>query len=369
MNASERRKAMKNEMKQRQEESHSRKDDSGKFKKIFLESLKKDDFWKSTEGDHSIDIIPYIAGANNPHVKEGKAAYILDVWVHRKVGVNEDDFICLSRTYNDPCPICEYQNELRKQAKNSDDPESFDEEIKELNPTRRAIYNISSHDKKDDPDDVKIWDVSHYLFEKELLEAAKKKRGGGFVLFADPDEGKIVSFRQVGEKKQMTFKAFEFEDRNEVIPDELLEKAQCLDMLIHIPSYEEVQTAFQGRAVEEETKVREEVKETRSSRRESTEDKHYKLDKDTKLDKVKEEVKKNEPEDVKDPNTCPADHEFGSDNNKFDECEKCDCFDECGDEFRRLRKASRGGGEKKEEVKKEEPASAPPTARTRRRPA
>lgn len=365
MKASDRRKAMKDEMRQRQEESNSRKDDSGKFRKIYIEGvLKKSDFWKSTEGEHSIDIIPYIAGANNPHVKEGKPAYILDVWVHRKVGLNEDDFICLNKTYNEPCPICEYQAELMKQRKRSDDPESFDDEIKALNPTRRAIYNVSSHDKKDDPDELKVWDISHFLFEKELLEAAKKKRGGGFVLFADPDDGKIISFRQVGEKQQMTFKAFEFEDREDVISDEMLEKARCLEELITIPSYEEVKKAFLSSSPDapEDEPVRETRSRREAPKEEPKEERRDKLDKETKLEPKKEEVKP-EPEDVRDPNVCPYDYEFGSDNNKFDECESCDCFDECSDEFRRLRRASREV--KKEEPKKEE--APPPAPRTRRR--
>lgn len=366
MSAADRRKAMKREMRQRQEESVSRKDDSGKFKKIYVEGLKKDDFWKSEEGEHSLDIIPYIAGANNPHVKEGKPAYILDVFVHRKIGVNEDDYICLSRTYNEDCPICEYQNELRKAAKNSDDPESYDEEIKSLNPTRRAIYNVRSWDKKDDPDDVKIFDVSHFLFEKELLEAAKKKRGGGFVLFADPDEGKIVSFRQVGKLQAMTFKAFEFEERKEVIPDEILDKSRCLDELIHIPTYEEVMRAFAGRGEVEEVK---EERSARSHKEPDPEpepekpkggDRRYKLDEDKKMP-----PKKEEPEDVPEPgDECPYEYIFGSDNNKFDECEGCDCFDECGDKFRELRAAARAKREApapKEEPKEEK--SNPPRRR------
>jgi hypothetical protein len=360
--AAERRKAMKSEMAQRQAEGYSRKDDSGKFKKIYVEGLKKDDFWKCDENDHSIDILPYIAGANNPHVKEGKPAYILDVWVHRKVGVNEDDYICLSRTYNEPCPICEYQNELRKTAKNSNDPESYDDEIKALSPTRRAIYNLRSWDKKDDPDQAKVWDVSHFLFEKELLENAKKKRGGGFVLFADPDEGKIVSFRAVGKDMARKYTAFEFEDRSEVISDEMLDKSRCLDELIRIPTYEEVQKAFAGR--EEEVEERAEARETRTRRPDV--EKHYKLEEDKKM------PPKKEPEDVPEPEEiegCPFEYVFGTDNDKFDECGDCDKFDECNEEMRRLRKEARKSREtvKEEPPKaKEEPKEEPKSTRRRR---
>src|SRR5574337_1937468 len=115
MKPSERRAAMKQEMADRHKESYDRKDDSGRFKSIFIkDAVSGITMWKCSEDEHFINIIPYIAGANNPNVKPGKFAYNLDIFVHRKVGVNEDSYICLARTYNKPCPICEHQAEQRK---------------------------------------------------------------------------------------------------------------------------------------------------------------------------------------------------------------------------------------------------------------
>ena len=138
MDAKQRRKNIREQMAQRQEEAYKRKDDSGKFKSIFEQRLPVEKRFKCTEGDHSLDFIPYIAGSNDPHTQEGKHAYCLDIFIHRKVGVNEDDYLCLNRNYGKKCPICDYQVLLQKQG------EVDDAIIKALNPTRRAIYNVWS---------------------------------------------------------------------------------------------------------------------------------------------------------------------------------------------------------------------------------
>jgi hypothetical protein len=237
------------EISQRTQESYNSKDSSGKFKSIFIkDALGKVEFWKCSEDEHFINIIPYLAGKNNPNVKEGNWAYNLDIFVHRKVGVNEDSFICLSRSFGRKCPICDEQARLRS----LDDYD--DKFVKSLNPTRRVVYNIECIDsEKESRKGIQLFDVSHFLFEKELAEIAKKPRGGGFILFSHPDEGKTVFFRKSGNGPTNTeYKAFKFEDRTEPIPDEILDAALCLDELIHIPSYEEVYNSYFGVEVDAE---------------------------------------------------------------------------------------------------------------------
>jgi len=254
MKPSERRKAMKAEMAQRAQEAYNNKDDSGKFKPYLVRGrLGKVQMWKCSEDEHFLNFIPFVAGEHNPNVAPGKMAYALDVFVHRKVGVNEDSYLCMSRTYGKPCSICEHQAEVRKQD------EYDDKFAKSLNPTRRVIYNIECLDsEKQTQMGIQIFDVSHYLFEKELAELAKKPRGGGYVLFSDPDEGKTVFFRKSGSGATNTeYKAFAFEDRDEPISDELLDSAVCLDSLLYIPTYEEVYAAFHGTVEEEPTEEKE----------------------------------------------------------------------------------------------------------------
>lgn len=220
--------------------SYDTKDDSGKFKSIFLEGIRP---IKLGNAEHFLNVIPFKAGAQNPNASPGESVYVLDIWVHRGIGIQENSYICLSRTYQKPCPVCEYQNELRK-LKDSDD---YDEElIKQLNPSRRAVYNVEILDNDAErAKGVQIMEVSHVKFEGPFAALAKLPRGGGFIYFSDPDDGKILSFNLTGAGTMgIKFESLRFIDRDEIVSDDLLAKARVLDELIHIPTYDEVHAAF-----------------------------------------------------------------------------------------------------------------------------
>ena len=347
LSAKERRKQIKEQIQQRHEEAYKRKDDSGKFRSIFEQRLPVEKRCKCGEGDHSYDFIPYVAGPNDPNTKEGKFAYCLDLFVHRKVGVNEDDYLCLNRNHMGKCPICDYQIKLQKEG------EVDEAIIKALNPTRRAIYNVWSHDNsKEEAKGVQIWDVSQWAFDSNLSEQAKKKKGGGFIPFADPDDGKIVSFRRTGMGVTNTkYVAFSFEDRDEPIPDEIMDQAMCLDKLIYVPTYEEVAEVFFGEQKEPE---KEEKESPRSSRREpEPEEKEEKEPLKRKAREPEPKKEKDVPEEKGNP--CPEDFDFGKDFGDFDECDDCEMKKDCRAEKRK---------ERKEPEPEKEPES-PPTRRRR----
>jgi hypothetical protein len=361
MKPSERRQQMKEEMAQRHQESYNSKDDSGRFKSVLIkENLGNTPMWKCSEDEHFINIIPFIAGVNHPKVAPGKWAYFLDYFLHRKVGVNEDNYVCMARTYNKPCPICNHQAELRK-------GDSYDEDfVKSLNPTRRALYNIECLDSdKEIKKGIQLFDVSHYLFEKELAEKAKKPRGGGFTLFSNAEEGKIVFFRKSGSGATNTeYKAFDFMDREEIISDELLDNALCLDELLHIPTFEEVEAAFFGSTggtdevseqAKEEGKVEAEEERRRPATRRSTPE-----------EKPAEEPTTNttSAEDF----SCPGDPE--TDFNTFEVCDVCPDFADCEVEYNAaVAKAEAEEAAKKaaeaEAVTKAETTAATPARRVR----
>jgi hypothetical protein len=302
-------------MQKRHDEAYKRKDDSGKFKTIF-DSLPSDRIWKCSEGEHSLDFIPYIAGPNDPNTKEGEWTYNLDVFVHRGVGVNEDEYLCLNLNYGKPCPICEYQAKLQRE-------ENFDEEeVRSLRPTRRVIYNIWCHDNnKEENRGVLVFNSSQYRFAAPLTEQSKKKKGGGYIYFADPDEGKIVSFRRVGMGPRNTqFLAFSFEDREEPIPDEILDQAICLDRMLHIPTYEEVKRAFFAGMGADSDNTKDESNDK------------YEEEEGSKVD-----MKGMRGEE--DEYSCPEGYEFGKDFALYEECEDCGKSSLCRSERRKASSA------------------------------
>ena len=140
MKLSEMKSKMHEDLNKRIQESYDSRQSSGKFKGIFKEDLQVPS-WKITASEHLIDILPYIVGEGNPNpkLKPGDIHYVLTLFVHNGVGVNENQYICLSRNYSKPCPVCEYQNSLKQAGEDYDS-------LKYLNPTRRSLYNIIVYD-------------------------------------------------------------------------------------------------------------------------------------------------------------------------------------------------------------------------------
>lgn len=295
------------------------------------------EFFTPTEGRNRINIIPYeIKSKNHPLVKKGEMEvgdidYVMDIFVHRNVGPAEKNVICLKSTFGKPCPICEHAAMLRKKGE--------EDEAKDLKPSRRVIYNVE--DLKD-PGKVKIFESSHYLFEKELIDEARDDEEGGFINFADPEEGKEIKFRasktSQGGFEFNEYKSFSFEDREEPISKKLLAKAISFDEILNVPTSEEVQKIFFGDDEGEEEAVEEEPKKPAKVEEEEE------VEPETPSKKMKEEVeekktpKKSDEDDEeeapkkpekKSGSKCPFGHIFGDDCDNFDDCDDCDQWDKC----------------------------------------
>lgn len=345
-------------------------------------------FFSPAEGRNRINIIPYtIKSKNHPLVKKGEFEvgdkdYVMDIFVHRGVGPSEASVLCLKNTYGKPCPICEQSALLRKQGK--------EDEAGALKPSRRVFYNVQ--DLKN-PDVLKVFEASHYLFEKELIDEARDDEEGGFVDFADEESGKEIKFRcsktSKGGFEFNEFKSFSFEDRDENIPDELLESAISFDEIMNVPTYEEAEKILYGRDEDEDSEDEEdlddEVPAKKSSKKavakdeddddaddeeepapkktakkkpaveeddededldEDEEEEEKPAKKPAKKSKVVEEDDDDEQEDEDDEppakkpskkekdcggdcKKCPFGHKFGEDTDEFDDCDDCDVWDKC----------------------------------------
>lgn len=333
-------------------------------------------FFNPAEGKHRINIVPYIIKSkNHPLVKKGEAEigemdYVLDFYVHRGVGPAEKSVLCLKNTFGKPCPICEHSASLRKAGK--------EKEANALKPSHRVVYNIE--DLKE-PGKIKVFETSHYLFEKELIEEARDDENGGFVDFADPEEGKEIKFRASKATKNKIefteFKSFSFEDRDEKLDSDLVESAISFDELLTVPTYEEVEKVLYGdddsedddsedepskkskpKDDDEEDDEEEEEKPAKKSSKKPDPDedddeeeerpvkksksKSDDEDEDDDEKPAKKPSKKSEPEDDEDDeeeeekpakkskcDSCPFGHKFGKDCDEFSECDDCDIWDKC----------------------------------------
>lgn len=198
-------------------------------------------FKVNKDGLNKINIIPFeISTKKHPLVHQNKAEigeldYCLDIFVHKSVGANQVDVVCPKKNYGKRCPICEQQSEFWDSGK--------EEEAKALKAKRRVIMNVQPI-VKGEPQDLAVWDVSHYLFMKELLEEAHECADGeDIVNFADPDDGTVIAFRGTdGPMDKVTyFKSFKFYDREEPVSDEVLESAIKLDQFLTVLKPDEIE--------------------------------------------------------------------------------------------------------------------------------
>lgn len=355
--------------------SKSNKDKDLKAKRgkswFTLEPLELDDddrekiMYKAKKGQNQIDVLPFIAKtANSPRCAKGDVDYLLDVRVHRRVGPQRDDFLCLEEMYGKRCPICEQRRELMEDGESKD-------VYKKFYPQRRVMYNmfdLTAEGKKK----VQLFEVSHNKMEKEIQEEAETYSDGELLIFFDPTDGMSVTFRG----KEATFEGAEFIDIKKVSleerdkqykEDEILEKTYALDELLVIPTYEEVSNSFH--ATESDPDDEDDRPAKKAAKKEADDDEEEPEEKPTKKSATKKETdddddeeekpapkskktaepeeddEEDEPEEKpakkskgKASGDCPHGHEYGKDCDKHDECEDCNKWDECSDEFTRMKK-------------------------------
>lgn len=229
---------------------------SGGFKN-FLDTEKIGDmeFWRPEKKQHLFDIVPYNAGPNDLHAKEGDPQYVCEAWVHSRVGPKNDRFLCLREHFGEPCPICEdYVN----RAEDGEDTKK----LSGLIPSRRCLYNVHVLDSREDMrKGVQLLEVSYHYLEKQLMALAKEPVRPGSkgieptIIFSSPSKrGKSIKVT-VGEKsvpiddtptKIPDWTGHAFVDRTEPIDRKILRSAVCLDSLFYKPTYDEVRQSYFG---------------------------------------------------------------------------------------------------------------------------
>lgn len=260
-------------------------------------------FYKADEGEHNLLIIPYVIKTKkHPDVAKGKAKignddYVLIVDIHRNVGPEDKEVICLERNFNKPCPLCEEGGETAKTSK-------------------RAVYNVINADRPEKG--LYVLSVSDWLFQKELEEELKvASRGEEYLPFVDPEEGYIISFRGSkeygGGMNYIKFKSFKFIKRDKEL-DKYYEKEKweehslSLDEYMIIHSYEEIKNILENKEYDDENEddrneeidnERDGVEQRRRERREKREEKNEKENDDE----------------------CPYNYRFGMDTDTKDECD------------------------------------------------
>jgi hypothetical protein len=210
----------------------------------YLKLPKDVQLFKMKPGLMYIDIIPFIAGKGNPNADEGMRHWERTFWVHKGIGVDNEMFLCPSKTLGEKCPICEYRASLASKAARDEDTYDL---VKTLEPKERQLFNVI--DTKMPDKGIQVWDISKHLFGKDLLKevrnADERDHWDEFYYLKQGWTLKLgVEERSYNGRSFPAVDTIHFREREKDYPEETAEDAPCLDDCLIAPEYEDLKKTF-----------------------------------------------------------------------------------------------------------------------------
>jgi len=336
-------------LKQQQSED-AKKSSTGEYSSILLTDKipKGRSKWIPKSGVHVIDVIPFFIGGRHPTLPKGTLQWTIRVSDHTRIGVLDESFVCPANLGRKPCPIEEYIQKMGKGISKEDKSK-----IKAKN---RNVLLVWVHDSpEEEAKGIQIWYTSHFFFGKHIDKICERPRGGGILNFWDPDNGKSIVFEI--EKKgddNLEYVGHRFEDREEPIPDSILDQSFPVDEIIKWESgYAEIYEAFYSKPYnpgekENPSTTRSLPKSLPAEEPQGVEEET--MSEETRMDEEAEVLENELLTEVGD-SQCPSGYSFGdvNDIDTHEECKGCTEWDACADAIQNKHSVP------KEEPKKEEP--------------
>jgi len=207
--------------------------------------------WQPEKGNKRIDVVPYEVGGKmesmkTSYARKGEWYWEVTFFIHASIGPNNNSYVCAAKTFDKPCPICDYRGKL---GSTDVDRKMF----AVLKPKERQVFLVFDHD--DEEKGVQLWEVSHHNFGK-LLD---KRRAN-----ADEDDDHIRDFDddRAGSTLKVEFdeesfatpdglskpflKAFaiDFKARPNGLDEKLLEHGIHLDEIVKVVPYDKLKAIF-----------------------------------------------------------------------------------------------------------------------------
>lgn len=166
------------------------------FDSIFKEEIK---FFKAKAGDNQIRILP--------PTWEGHKHYSLEIKVHRDVGPDKGQYLCLNQDRSpEPgqCPVCAERAQLVHTIRTQADKEEVD---KMRASTSGAIFLIDRFRQRETDIGPLVWQISTRT-DTEILSQSLIKSSHMYLPIVHPLEGYDVEFTRVGEGIMTRYSGF-----------------------------------------------------------------------------------------------------------------------------------------------------------------
>jgi hypothetical protein len=296
-------------------------------------------FKAEPEGKVKLDIMPYLVNSKkhpdrndeNEIAIPGELWYKLPFKIHRNVGGDNDTVVCPT-SFGKACPICEYRSKRFKEGAEK-------EETDAMKTSLRNLYAVIPLHNKEYDEKVHIWDISQYLFQNLLNEELEEDEDNA--AFPDLEEGLTLRIRfdkkSIGKTSFAEASRIDFEERKEAYDEDILDDIPCLDEILNILSYKEVEMKFfelDEDDIENKEKDEDEVEEKpkRVKKKIKKEPEPEEEEKEPEEEPEKEEKpKRRKRPEKEEKNKCPFNHKYGVDTDKKDDCDNCDVWESCID--------------------------------------
>ena len=190
------------------------------------------DLYGPKDGDNTIRFLP--------PTWEDADHYGLDIFVHYRIGSDNNSYLCPQRMKKEPCPICEEKEEAVK--------DGDEEYAKSLTPTKRVLVALIDRDREDEG--VLYWAMP-WTLDRDICKLSLDKRTGEAFYIDDPEEGYDVDFERIKDGPMYKYSAPQVARRSSPLgKDEWLETAveNPLPKLLVYHDYDRMKKMFGGGA-------------------------------------------------------------------------------------------------------------------------
>jgi hypothetical protein len=179
-----------------------------------------------------------------PPTWEGAQHYGFNLWLHSRVGPDNQTFVCLRRMKNEACPVCE---EIERARASGDD-----EYADEINAYRRVVMWVINREKEKDGPQIY---AMPWTLDKDLAKRSVNKRTKEVLCIDDPEEGYDIEFTREGSARNTRYIGAEIARDPSPLSDDDDEFNDWLDFIVENPipgcveyyDYDHIANTFAGK--------------------------------------------------------------------------------------------------------------------------
>lgn len=163
-----------------------------------------------------------------------KGTFALEIFKHSEIGSSKATYLCLQKMFGKSCPICEYQQELKKQGAPL-------VEIKALDTTHRFLLFVVDTTSRETEEEGPKWFDCPITIYKEVCVRSENRRTGQRIDPTDPENGRDVEFVRV-DGKRTTYTGINLVEAKP-IPKSWYEDLPSFEEIILMPDPDEMRAA------------------------------------------------------------------------------------------------------------------------------